>query len=106
MTIDAQGKVTLLNQAAEGLTGWSQPDALGKPIQDVMVVVDAERRTPLVNPALSVLQQIKAVDRGTRPFLLLSRQGVEHVIHESATVIHDEQGGLTGAVLVFRLAVE
>ncbi|MCW5795491.1 MAG: response regulator [Nitrospira sp.] len=106
VTIDAQGKVTLLNQAAEGLTGWSQPDALGKPIQDVMVVVDAERRTPLVNPALSVLQQIKAVDRGTRPFLLLSRQGVEHVIHESATVIHDEQGGLTGAVLVFRLAVE
>lgn len=106
VTIDPQGKVTLLNPAAEGLTGWSQPDALGKAIQDVMVVVDAQRRTSLVNPALSALQQIKPVDQGRRPFLLMSRHGVEHVIHESAAVIHDEQGALTGAVLVFRLALE
>ena len=106
VTIDPQGKVTLLNPAAEGLTGWSQPDALGKAIQDVMVVVDPQRRTPLVNPALSALQQIKPVDQGRRPFLLMSRHGVEHVIHESAAVIHDEQGALTGAVLVFRLALE
>ncbi|HNV26896.1 MAG TPA: PAS domain-containing protein, partial [Nitrospira sp.] len=97
-------KVTLLNPAAEGLTGWSQPDALGKAIQDVMVVLDAQRRTPLVNPGLAALQNIRREDSGKRPFLLMSRQGVEHVIHESATVIQDEQGVPSGAVLVFRLA--
>ena len=104
VTIDPRGRVTLLNPAAEGLTGWSQSDALGQAIHDVMIVVDPQRRTPLVNPALSALQQMKRVDPGMRPFLLISRQGVEHLIHESATVIQDGQGAPTGAVVVFRSA--
>jgi PAS domain S-box-containing protein len=104
VTVDPEGKVTMLNPAAEGLTGWSQPDALGKAIQDVMVLVDAQRRTPLLNPAFSVLQRITASEQGMRPFLLVSRQGVEHLINERATVIHDERGEPAGAVLVFRPA--
>ncbi|ULA66176.1 MAG: Putative Response regulator [Nitrospira sp.] len=104
VTVDPQGKVTLLNPAAEELTGWSQPDALGKAIQEVMVFVDAQRRTPLTNPALSALQQITASDQGRRPVLLISRQGLEHLISESATVIQDERGEPAGAVLVFRPA--
>ncbi|ULA60373.1 MAG: Putative Response regulator [Nitrospira sp.] len=106
VTIDPQEKVTLLNPAAEALTGWSQTDALGKAIQDVMVVVDAQRRTPLMNPSLSLLQQSKEGEQDRRPFLLMSRHGVEHVIHRSAAVIYDEHGAPTGAVLVFRPASE
>lgn len=104
VTTDLQGRVTLLNPAAERLTGWSQSDGLGKAIQDVMVVVDAQRRTPLVNTALSALQQIKASEQGAGPFLLISRQGAEHLITENATVIHDERGAPAGVVLVFRPA--
>lgn len=104
VTIDPQGRVTLINPAAAALTGWSQSDALGQAIQDVMVVVDPQQRTALVNPALSALRQMQTMDRGIRPVLLMSRQGVGHLIHESATVIQDGQGVPTGAVLVFRLA--
>lgn len=102
VTIDPHGKVTLLNPAAEELTGWSQPDALGKAIQDVMVVVDAERRTPLMNPALSALQPLRHVNRSTRPLLLIGRHGIESLIDDSATIIQDERGAPAGAVLVFR----
>lgn len=104
VTVDPQGKVTLLNPAAERLTGWSQADALGKPIQEVMVLVDAQRRIPLVNPVYSAMQHITVLDQATPCFLLINRQGVEHVINESATVIRDERGEPAGAVLVFRPA--
>lgn len=104
VTVDPQGKVTLLNPAAEGLTGWSQSDALGKSIQEVMVVVDAERRTPVLNPALSALQQRNTSDQGTRPFLLINRHRGECLISDSAALIQNERGEPSGAVLVFRPA--
>lgn len=104
VTVDPQGKVTLLNPAAEGLTGWSQPDALGRSIQEVMVLVDAERRTPLLNPALVVLQKRNETVQRTRPFLLISRQGAERVISDSVALIQDERGESSGAVVVFRPA--
>ena len=76
--------MTLLNQAAEGLTGWSQPDALGKSRFKMswswwMRAAHAGESRPVSAAA------DQARDQGTRPFLLLSRHGVEHVIHESAT---------------------
>lgn len=67
-----------------------------------MVVVDAERRTPLMNPALSALQPLRHVNRSTRPLLLIGRHGIESLIDDSATIIQDERGAPAGAVLVFR----
>ncbi len=54
VTVDALGRVTLLNPAAEELTGWSQSEALGKAIQDVMVTLDPNQRTPVSPPAWHV----------------------------------------------------
>jgi len=63
VTVDPLGRVTLLNPAAEQLTGWSQSDALGKAIQDVMVLLDPKQRTfnlchldPTLNVALGAMQ--------------------------------------------------
>lgn len=102
VTVDQQGRVTMLNPAAEGLTGWEQRDALGKAIQEVMVVLDAESRRPVLNPALHVWRKGNASDLGARPFLLISRHGHEHRISDSAAMIHDERGNPSGVVLVFR----
>ncbi len=104
VTVDPQGRVTLLNPAAEGLTGWSEPDALGKSIQAVMVVVDAERRTPVLHPAFYALQKRNTSDQRTRPFLLISRHGGECLISDRVTLMQDARGEPSGAVLVFRPA--
>ena len=104
VTVDQQGRVTMLNPAAEGLTGWAQPDALGKAVQEVMVLLDPESGRPVPNPAIQVLRKGTSADPGGRPFLLVSRNGHEHRITDSAAMIRDERGNPSGVVLVFRPA--
>ncbi len=104
VTVDQQGKVTMLNPAAEGLTGWSQSEAMGKAVQDVVVLLDPESRRTVMNPAVNVLREGKSLGLGVRPLLLINRQGAEHLISDSAALIHDERGEPSGVVLVFRAA--
>ena len=102
VTVDQQGRVTMLNPAAEGLTGWAQPDALGKAVQEVMALLDPEGGRPVPNPAIQVLRKGTSADLVGRPFLLVSRNGYKHRITDSAAMIRDERGNPSGVVLVFR----
>lgn len=104
VTVDRQGKVTMLNPAAEGLTGWQQSDAIGKAVEDIVTLLEPQSRRPVLNPALHVLHMGKSSNLGQRPLLLVSRQGVEHMISDSAALIHDEKGAPSGVVVVFRPA--
>ena len=104
MTVDRQGKVTMLNPAAERLTGWLQSEAIGKPVEEIVVLLDAESKRPVVNPAVDALQIGTVSDLAQRPFLLISRQGEQHRIGEMVTAIHDEKGDASGVVMVFRVA--
>jgi len=104
MTVDRQGKVTMLNPAAERMTGWLQADAIGKPVEEIVVLLDAESMRPVLNPAVRALQMETVSDLAQRPFLLISRQGNHHRIGEAVTVIHDDKGEASGVVMVFRIA--
>lgn len=101
VTIDPLCRVTLLNPAAEELTGWSQSDALGKALQDVMVMLDPNQRTP-VHPAVHVMTRPPALQLDARPLVLVDRRGGERLICASRALIHDAQGEASGVVLVFR----
>jgi PAS domain S-box-containing protein len=103
MTVDREGKITMLNPAAERMTGWLQSNAIGKPIEEIVVLLDAESRKPVMNPALRALQRGTLSDLAPRPFLLISRQGNRHRIGETVTVIHDDKGEACGVVMVFRI---
>jgi PAS domain S-box-containing protein len=47
---DAQGKIVLFNQAMEELTGWSEAEAIGRPIDQVVVLYrDSGRAYPLLS---------------------------------------------------------
>lgn len=104
VTVDSLGRVTLLNPAAEQLTGWPQSDALGKAIQDVMVMLDPQQRTPVPHPAWHALGTQPLPQLSARPLLLVDRRGGERLICDSTAVIQDERGTASGVVLVFRLA--
>ncbi len=104
MTVDRQGKVTMLNPAAEGMTGWMQSDAIGKPVEDIVILLDPDSRRPVMNPALHALHMGKSSDLAQRPFLLISRQGDEHRISDTVALIHDDKGDTSGVVVVFRSA--
>jgi len=97
---DMAGNVAYLNISAETMTGWSREEARGHPIGDVMRIIDGETREPKPNPIDLVLQHNKsmALTAGT---ILIRRDGHEATIEDSAAPIHDWDGKMTGAVIVF-----
>jgi PAS domain S-box-containing protein len=101
ITTDADGRVTFMNDVAQALTGWVQADALGHLLHDVFVIVHEGTRQPVDNPAMCALQT-GTVIRLANHTMLLSREGDEHPIDDSAAPIRDESGATVGAVLVFR----
>ncbi|MBM4090641.1 MAG: PAS domain S-box protein, partial [Planctomycetes bacterium] len=98
---DAAGRVTRMNLVAEQLTGWSETEALGKPIEQVFHIVNEETRAEVDSPIQRVLRERTVVNLANHT-LLLARDGIEHPIADSGAPIFDEQGQITGAVLVFR----
>jgi PAS domain S-box-containing protein len=44
LSTDEQGRVRFLNRSAEALTGWSQKDALGRPIGEIVRIADEQAR--------------------------------------------------------------
>ncbi len=104
MTIDGLGRVTMLNPAAQSLTGWSLSDAIGKTIEEIVVLLDVETRKPVMNPAARALDMGKLSDLAQRPLILISREGHEHRIEETVTAMHNDKGDASGLVMVFRVA--
>ncbi len=49
------GEVVLINNVAEELTGWTQEEAYGKPLQEVFSIVNEITRVPCENPVEKVL---------------------------------------------------
>lgn len=98
---DSQGRVELLNRVAESLTGWSQDEARGEPLDRVFSIINEDTRQPADNPAQRVMREGVVVGLAKHT-LLLARDGREIPIADSGAPIRDGDGNLTGVVLVFR----
>jgi diguanylate cyclase (GGDEF)-like protein/PAS domain S-box-containing protein len=97
---DAAGQITYLNVIAERLTGWALEEAMGRTLEDVFRIVDAETREPVQNPMLLAIRDDKTV--ALKPnCVLVRRDGIESPIEDSSAPIHDRYGTVTGAVMVF-----
>ena len=103
---DAGGRVMLINPVAEHLTGWSREEALGRDFEDVFKIINAHTRVPGESMAAEALRSGGAVDMGDHDFLLISKDGREIPIDDSAAPVRDDKGSITGAVLVFRDVTE
>jgi diguanylate cyclase (GGDEF)-like protein/PAS domain S-box-containing protein len=105
ISTDNQGRVRLLNRVATELTGWSQDEALGRPLDDVFHIIDEfsrERCVNLVDQILVAGEPMELVNDG----VLVSRDGNERPVEENAAPIRDDKGNITGAVLAFRDVTE
>ena len=98
---DTDGRVTFLNSMAESLTGWSTPEAAARPLTDVFHIVNESTRREVENPALKALTNGAIVGLANHT-VLISRDGTERPIDDSAAPIRDQNGAVAGAVLVFR----
>jgi PAS domain S-box-containing protein len=101
LATDATGHITHLNPVAERLTGWTRTEAVGRPIEDVFDIVDETTRMPAPMPVTHVLATGESHTL-TNQTALISRNGAELSIADSAAPIRDASGNTIGVVLVFR----
>ena len=100
ISTDVAGKVTYLNPVAESMTGWSRQEAAGRPLLDVLRIIDGDSREPALNPLAMAILHNKSVGLSAN-CVLIRRDGYESAIEDSAAPIHDRRGQVTGAVIVF-----
>jgi PAS domain S-box-containing protein len=98
---DDEGRVIRVNGVAEALTGWTQADALGRRLEDIFVIINEQTRQPVESPVGKVLRDglIAGLANHT---VLVSKNGREIPIDDSAAPIRSAEGEMTGVVLVFR----
>ena len=102
---DAEARVTLLNPLAERLTGWTQAEASGRPVDEIFHIINKETRQPSTIPVMETLARgtIQGLANHT---VLIAVDGSECDIADSCAPIRDRDGQVVGAVLVFRDVTE
>lgn len=98
---DPDGNVVTLNSAAERLTGWTQTDAQGRPLQEVFRLVHAQTNASLESPVERV-RRSGAIVSLVPQALLVARDGTQLPIADSSAPIRGADGELTGVVLTFQ----
>ena len=101
LSIDADGMVVSMNPAAERLTGWACREAVGRPVPEVMTLINAITRLPEMHP-LDLLMSMGETVRFPVDYILIMRDGGEITIEDSAARILNARGAIAGAVTLFR----
>ena len=99
--MDSSKHITFLNAAAEKITGWLLREAAGRPMSEILRILDTAR------PDASQIQtQAKAQDEQAINLpahcVLVHRSGIFIPIDHNASTIHDREGRAVGTVIVFR----
>ena len=105
ISVDAAGDVRYLNAIAQSMTGWRSEEAAARPLEDVLHILNGATRVPVPSPLMLAMSENKA-SRLTPDCVLIRRDGTEIGIEDSAAPIHDRNGQVTGAVMVFHDVTE
>lgn len=98
---DIAGNVTFINVVAQELTGWSSLEAAGRPLTEVIRIVDATSRESLPDRMAIVGHHGSTVQLQGNS-ILIRRDGFETPVEESVATIHDRADRPAGAVIVIR----
>ena len=98
---DMSGNITFFNPIAGDMMGWRLKDAVGRHLSEAFRVVDASTRKAILDPMAKAASENLT---GKLPLncVLIHRDGHEAFIEDSVAPIHDSEGRVTGAVIVFR----
>ena len=92
--------VTRINKVAQALTGWSESDAIARPIDEVCNLIDIETLLPVTSQAIDTISQsnlpVKDAKNG-----LISKTGLHYFIENNCAPIFNAHNTVQGAVFVF-----
>ncbi len=98
---NAEGRVSLINENAERLTGWTRAEAFNKPLHEIFHVVAARTPEFLEDPLQNTDADRKHLTQRTEA-VLSSRDETERIIATTGVPIVTRQGETIGDLLVFR----
>jgi len=98
---DTSGIIRFLNPVAARLTDWTVQEAYGRHIDTVFRILNEETRQPVETPVACVLREGTIISLANYT-ALVTRDGREVPIDDSAAPIRSSDGTLHGVVLVFR----
>jgi diguanylate cyclase (GGDEF)-like protein/PAS domain S-box-containing protein len=100
---DTNGDVTYLNRMAERLTGWCREEAMGRPIVEVLRIIDSASGAAIHNAVEIVIgeDRTQKLAANCTNCILVRRDGSEFGVEITVTPIHDQDGVVTGSVVAF-----
>ncbi|MDD2540808.1 MAG: PAS domain S-box protein [Desulfuromonadaceae bacterium] len=101
ITTDTSGRVVLINKIAEQLTGWSQLEACGQPLEEVFHIISEKTGKRCENLAEKMLKTGTVISLDTHS-TLIAKDGTVRVIADSGAPICNAENAVVGTVLVFR----
>lgn len=101
ISTDSEGRVVEMNAAARRLTGWTLEEAQGKPLEKTFRIYNSLTGEKAENPVEKALKYDKAVGLANHT-KLISKNGEEFQIADSAAPIKTDDGKTLGVVLAFR----
>ena len=101
LATNLEGRISFMNPEAERLTGWKVSEAQGRLLPEVFRIINEHSRKPVENPVEKVLRTGGVVGLANHT-LLISKDGTETPIDDSAAPIRHADGTLAGVILVFR----
>ena len=100
ITTDAEGRIDYINPVASDLTGWDMRSARGRPVTEIMTIINEHTRAAVENPVVSCLKEGRVISLAQNS-ILITRKGEEISIQDSAAPIRDRIGNIIGSVMVF-----
>jgi PAS domain S-box-containing protein len=101
ISTDPKGHIVFANKVAQSILRSGEDSLVGKPLQDVFHIVNEFTRAKVDNPVERVLRDGATVGLANHT-TLITHDGAEIPIDDSAAPILSDSGELQGAVLVFR----
>ncbi len=99
------GQITMINKVAEQQTGWTAQEAKGRKLPEVFHIVNEESGEICEHPVEKVIKTGLTCGLANHT-VLIRKDGTRVVIEDSAAPIRDQNGRITGIVLVFRDVTE
>lgn len=99
VSTDFDGIITVMNPIAERITGWSQRKAVGKPLSQVLKILQEDDKTIIENPVAAVVENSQPY-KPSYPTVLVSASGEEIPVDFVAAPIKNYHGSISGVVIV------
>lgn len=97
---DSKGCVKLMNQAAQLLTGWKEEEAVGKPVGDIIIIVDDKTGKVAENPVTLLLKEGRTVDPPDHNYAAsIAKNETKIPVDDSRTRTLDSHGNIIDAIV-------